>query len=71
MSGYEQQLSELQQPIPEDPWFCSPWECKLNPTCYTDYEPQYATRNSLSEIVLGSHQGWRREKVQTDMDTYT
>ena len=61
---YETELKTLQLPMPDEPWFCAPWECRYKPTCYTDYEPHYGTDGSLSGIVLGTHPGWRREKVE-------
>jgi hypothetical protein len=54
---YKEKLKALQTPMPVSPLRCQP-DCDVKPQCFTNFEPHYNARNRLSDLVVGSHEGW-------------
>ena len=72
VAGYLKKLEKLQKPMPEKPMFCSP-DCDTKPQCYTNFEPHYNSKRLLTNLVVGSHEGWnwvRKAGSAQSMDKY-
>jgi hypothetical protein len=55
---YHEKWQELRVPIPEIALHSRSEETKVLPTCFTNFRPHHNPSNLLSNIVLGTPEGW-------------